>query len=104
MRFKHDIVLLRRLDDDLGYYRFVYNGGHTAFVGLMAQEVQRVAPEAVTLARPRGCVTYQSAGHRSRNACSRPKAQVPGFVAKVGLALKSRRELQASGTRQAGQR
>ena len=29
MRLKHDIVLLGRLHDGLGYYRFVYNGGHT---------------------------------------------------------------------------
>ena len=49
MRLKHDIVLLGRLDDGLGYYRFVYNGGHTAYVGVMAQEVQAVAPDAVTL-------------------------------------------------------
>ena len=48
MRLKHDIVLLGRLDDGLGYYRFVYNGGHTAYVGVMAQEVRTVAPEAVT--------------------------------------------------------
>jgi len=48
MRLKHDIVLLGRLDDGLGYYRFVYNGGHTAYVGVMAQEVQTVMPEAVT--------------------------------------------------------
>ena len=48
IRLKHDIVLLGRLDDGLGYYRFVYNGGHTAYVGVMAQEVQTVAPEAVT--------------------------------------------------------
>ena len=48
MRLKHDIVLLGRLDDGLGYYRFVYNGGHTAYVGVMAQEVQIVMPEAVT--------------------------------------------------------
>ncbi len=47
MRLKHDIVLLGRLADGLGYYRFVYNGGHTAYVGVMAQEVQTVAPEAV---------------------------------------------------------
>jgi hypothetical protein len=49
MRLKHDIVLIGRLDDGLGYYRFVYNGGHTAYVGVMAQEVQAVMPEAVTL-------------------------------------------------------
>ena len=48
MRLKHDIVLLGPLDDGLGYYRFVYNGGHTAYVGVMAQEVQTVMPEAVT--------------------------------------------------------
>jgi hypothetical protein len=48
MRLKHDIVLLGRLDDGLGYYRFVYNGGHTAYVGVMAQEVETVMPEAVT--------------------------------------------------------
>jgi endosialidase-like protein len=47
MRLKHDIVLLGRLDDGLGYYRFVYNGGHTVYVGVMAQEVQTVMPEAV---------------------------------------------------------
>ncbi|MGC2785938.1 MAG: tail fiber domain-containing protein, partial [Roseiarcus sp.] len=47
MRLKHDIVLLGRLDDGLGYYRFVYNGGHTVYVGAMAQEVQTVMPEAV---------------------------------------------------------
>jgi hypothetical protein len=48
MRLKHDIVLLGRLDDGLGYYRFVYNGGHTAYVGVMAQEAWTVMPEAVT--------------------------------------------------------
>jgi hypothetical protein len=47
MRLKHDIVLLGRLDDGLGYYRFVYYGGHTAYIGVMAQEVQIVMPEAV---------------------------------------------------------
>ena len=49
LRLKHDIVLVGRLEDGLGYYRFVYNGGHTAYVGVMAQEVQRVAPQAVTV-------------------------------------------------------
>jgi hypothetical protein len=48
MRLKHDVVLLGRLEDGLGYYRFVYNGGHTAYVGVMAQEVRIVMPEAVT--------------------------------------------------------
>jgi len=48
VRLKHDIVLLGRLDDGLGYYRFTYNGGHTAYVGVMAQEVQTVMPSAVS--------------------------------------------------------
>jgi hypothetical protein len=48
MSLKHDVVLLGRLDDGLGYYRFVYNGGHTAYVGVIAQEVRTVMPEAVT--------------------------------------------------------
>jgi hypothetical protein len=48
IRLKHDLVLLGRLNDGLGYYRFVYNGGHTVYVGVMAQEVRAVAPEAVT--------------------------------------------------------
>ena len=47
IRLKHDIVLLGRLDDGLGYYRFVYNGGRTAYVGVMAQEVQTIMPAAV---------------------------------------------------------
>lgn len=47
MRLKHDITLLGRLGDGLGFYRFVYNGGHTAYVGVMAQEVQSIMPNAV---------------------------------------------------------
>ena len=48
MRLKHDIVLLGRIDDGLGFYRFTYNGGHTAYVGVMAQEVQNIVPRAVS--------------------------------------------------------
>ena len=47
LRLKHDIVLLGHLDDGLGFYRFTYNGGHQAYVGVMAQEVQKILPEAV---------------------------------------------------------
>ena len=45
---KHDIVLLGHLSNGLGYYRFSYLGSHKAFVGVMAQEVQAVMPDAVT--------------------------------------------------------
>jgi hypothetical protein len=47
IRLKHDIVLLGRLNNGLGFYRFVYNGGERAYVGVMAQEVQTVMPKAV---------------------------------------------------------
>jgi hypothetical protein len=45
---KHDIVLLGRLDNGLGFYRFSYNGSERFYVGVLAQEVQKIAPEAVT--------------------------------------------------------
>jgi hypothetical protein len=45
---KHDIALLGRLENGLGFYRFVYNGGHTSYVGVLAQEVQAVMPSAVS--------------------------------------------------------
>ncbi len=44
---KHDIVLLGHLDNGLGYYRFSYLGSHKAYVGVMAQEVQALMPDAV---------------------------------------------------------
>jgi len=44
---KHDISLLGHLDNGLGFYRFSYNGSDKAYVGVMAQEVQTVMPEAV---------------------------------------------------------
>ncbi len=45
---KHDIVLLGHLANGLGYYRFSYLGSHKAYVGVTAQEVERVMPQAVT--------------------------------------------------------
>ena len=44
-------MLLGRLDNGLGFYRFVYNGGEKTYVGVMAQEVEAVMPEAVTRGR-----------------------------------------------------
>ena len=51
IRLKHDITLLGYLDDGLGFYRFSYNGGDKAYVGVMAQDVQSVMPEAVVRGR-----------------------------------------------------
>ena len=48
---KHDIMLLGRLDNGLGFYRFSYVGSDKAYVGVMAQEVQTVVPEAVERGR-----------------------------------------------------
>lgn len=45
---KHDVVLLGHLANGLGYYRFSYLGSSKPYVGVMAQEVQDVAPHAVT--------------------------------------------------------
>jgi hypothetical protein len=44
---KHDITLIGRLDNGLGFYRYRYNGSDKAYVGVMAQEVQTVMPDAV---------------------------------------------------------
>ena len=48
---KHDVVLLGHLANGLGFYRFTYNGGNTPYVGVIAQEVERVRPDAVTHGR-----------------------------------------------------
>lgn len=45
---KHDVVLLGHLASGLGYYRFSYIGSDKAYVGVIAQEVEEVKPEAVT--------------------------------------------------------
>ena len=44
---KHDIALIGWLDNGLGFYRYSYNGSDRSYVGVMAQEVQRVMPDAV---------------------------------------------------------
>jgi hypothetical protein len=48
IRLKHDIILLGHLDDGIGFYRFAYNGSDKPYVGVMAQEVQAIRPDAVT--------------------------------------------------------
>ena len=51
MRLKHDVTMIGRLDNGIGYYRFIYNGDDKVYVGVMAQEVQAVMPEAVVRGR-----------------------------------------------------
>jgi len=48
---KHDVVLLGHLANGLGYYRFSYLGSSKPYVGVIAQEVQSLVPEAVTRGR-----------------------------------------------------
>jgi hypothetical protein len=48
---KHDIVLIGQLDNGIGFYRYSYNGSDKVYVGVMAQEVQKVMPEAVVRGR-----------------------------------------------------
>ncbi len=46
-RLKRDIALVTRLDDGLGLYRYRYLWSDTVYVGVMAQEVALVHPEAI---------------------------------------------------------
>jgi hypothetical protein len=49
IRLKQDIVPLGRLDNGLELYRFRYKGSdRTAYVGVMAQEVQQIEPAAIS--------------------------------------------------------
>ena len=47
IRLKHDIVKLGALGNGIALYRFRYTWSDQAYVGVMAQEVQTVMPEAV---------------------------------------------------------
>ncbi len=44
---KHDIRLLGHMDNGVGIYRFSYRGSDKAYVGVIAQEVQAIKPDAV---------------------------------------------------------
>jgi hypothetical protein len=51
IELKHDVELLGHLANGLGYYRFSYLGSSKPYVGVIAQEVQNLVPEAVTRGR-----------------------------------------------------
>ncbi|MGB6447353.1 MAG: tail fiber domain-containing protein, partial [Xanthobacteraceae bacterium] len=83
IRLKHGIVYLGRLDDGLGFYRFSYNGSDTSYVGVMAQDVQSVMPQAVFAGRDGYLrVNYQKLGltFETYNAWIRSGAQIPATV------------------------
>jgi len=65
---KHDVVLLGHLANGLGYYRFSYRGSGKRYVGVIAQEVQSLVPEAVTRGRDGYLrVYYEQMGLRLRS-------------------------------------
>jgi hypothetical protein len=47
IRLKHDIVKLGTLGNGIGVYHFRYHWSDQAYVGVMAQEVEQIMPEAV---------------------------------------------------------
>ena len=47
VRLKRDITLVGRLDDGVGLYRYRYLWSDTVYVGVMAQEVALMHPEAI---------------------------------------------------------
>jgi hypothetical protein len=47
VRLKRDIVLLKRLMNGIGVYRYRYHWSNTLYVGVMAQEVAKIVPSAV---------------------------------------------------------
>jgi Chaperone of endosialidase len=49
VRAKRDIVAVGQLDNGVGIYRYRYIGQEQAYVGVIAQEVAQVVPEAVTV-------------------------------------------------------
>jgi len=46
-RLKRDITLVGRLDDGLGLYSYRYLWSDTVYVGVMAQEVTLIHPDAI---------------------------------------------------------
>ena len=75
--------MLGRLDNGLGLYRFSYKGSNKAYVGVMAQEVQQVEPQAVGRGRDGYLrVNYEKLGLKfeSYDRWVRSGAQIPFSV------------------------
>ncbi len=65
IRFKRDVLLLARLDNGIGIYSYRYLWSDVVYVGVMAQEVLDIVPDAV-IAGADGfyCVNYARLGRR----------------------------------------
>lgn len=59
---KQDVTLVRRRADGVGIYTFRYKGQPTLFEGVVAQDVQRVYPEAVSKVDGSYVVDYELIG------------------------------------------
>jgi len=90
---KHDIVLLGHLANGLGYYRFSYNGNDRAYVGVIAQEVRQVMPQAVVRDRDgylrvyydKIGVKFQSYEHWLSSGARLPSAVRPDVRSRLDL-------------------
>jgi Chaperone of endosialidase len=51
LRLKRDVALVGRLDNGLGLYRYRYLWSDTVYVGVMAQEVALLRPDAIVRSR-----------------------------------------------------
>ena len=47
IQLKHDVVRIGTVADGIGLYRFQYNWSDQVYVGVVAQEVEAVRPDAV---------------------------------------------------------
>jgi hypothetical protein len=70
-RLKDDILRVGALDDGTPVYRFRYRGSPVTRIGLMADDVEKVAPEAVAMSGGFKVVDYDVATHRSDPASAR---------------------------------
>ena len=64
IRLKHEVVRIGTFAEGIGLYRFQYIGSEQVYVGVMAQEVQAVRPDAVV----RGSDGYLSVYYDRINA------------------------------------
>lgn len=61
-RMKTDVQLMSRRADGVGIYQFRFRGDQTLFEGVMAQEVERIYPEAVQMVGGMYKVDYAKIG------------------------------------------
>ena len=98
-RAKHDIKKVGTLFDGQPVYRYAYNGDDKTQMGLLAQKVEKAAPEAVGLAGGMKTVNYEKAtdkaakrGHYQAGGLKPPTEDAPVVVEEVPLVAKGGNE------------